>query len=321
MTLYLDLGSFANNADRELLKRIPQRVASYYLALPLASEGGRVTVVTAYPENTAALTVLERLLNAEVVPISSSEVALQQAIAGIYPEIAPSAQSILAWTDDAAWYEPVITTAQMFGRALGQNVCVFDGATADNSGLDDVLAAAGQSEIALLVAHVSDNASLSRLVHQSPVSLLLVRGEHTAVDNLLVALRGYGSDHETLERVLPLITHEQATATVLPLARSASTRLNELLAADSPARQHLQSFLRALDENDVRVAVRLNQGDSTTQIVTELAHGSYDLLVIAAEAEGQFVWQVLSRIEQEAMWPGHPVLIVKPPVGATSPEI
>lgn len=325
MTLYFDLGSFGENArlnaDRELLKRIPQRVASYYLALPLASEGGRVTVVTAYPENTAALSVLERLLNAEIVPVSSSELALQEAIADIYPAIAPTAQTILAWTDDVAWWEAVITTSQTFGRALDHNVCILDqGMPGDGNSLDEVLAAAERQEIALLVAHVSDEVSLARLVHQSPVPLLLVRGPYAAIDHLLVALRGYGSDHETLERVLPIMAREGASATILPLARSASTHLNELLAADSPARQHLQTFLRALDEKDVRVSVRINQGDPATQIATELGQGQYGLLVIAAEAEGRFVWQVLSRIEEEGVWPGHPVLVIKPPVSTSSLE-
>ncbi len=314
MTLQLDLGSFAKSADRELLKRIPQRVASYYLALPLASEGGRVTVVTAYPDNVAALSVLEKLLNAEIVPVSSSEMALQQAIAHIYPQMAPAAQAILAWTDDPAWTEVVVTMAQTFGRALDHGVHILDSALS----VGEVLAAAGRPDVALLVTHVTDEASLARLVHQSPASLLLVRGHTTALDHLLVALRGYGSDHQALEQVLPIIAREEALATVLPLARSASTHLNELLAGDSPARQHLQSFLHELDRRDIQVTVRLRQGDPVSQIVSELAQGIYGMLVIAAEAEGRFVWQVLSRIDETAVWPERPVLIVKPPVGAAT---
>jgi hypothetical protein len=312
MALQFDLSSFANNADRELLKRIPRRVASYYLALPLASEGGRVTVVTAYPENTAALHVLERLLNAEIVPVTSSELALQEAIAGIYAESAPTAQSILAWTDDPAWYEAVVLTAQDFGRTLDHGVHILDSALS----IGDVIAAAGRQDAALLVTHVSNPASLSRLVHQSATALLLVRGEYAPIGQLLITLRGYGSDHQALERVLPIIVRENALATVLPLTRSTSSHLNELLAGDSPARQHLQAFLHELDRQDIQVTVRLRPGEPVSQIVMELAQGTYGLLVIAAEAEGQFVWQVLSRIDNEQVWPGRPVLIVKPPVGA-----
>ncbi len=314
MTLQFDPGLFAKNADRELLKRIPQRVASYYLALPVASEGGRVTVVTAYPDNIGALGVLERLLNAEIVPVSSSELALQEAIARIYPPSGARAQSILAWTDDPTWRQSVVTMAQAFGRVLDQSVHILDSALP----LSDVIDAAGRQDVSLLVTHGSDEASLARLVHQSPASLLLVRGEYTATDHLLIALRGYASDHQALELVLPIIVRDHALATMLPLAHSAATHLNELLAGNSPVRQHLQTFLQELGRQDIQVTVRLRQGDPASQIVSELAQSTYGLLVIAAEAEGQFVWQVLSRIDNENVWPGRPVLVVKPPVGVST---
>jgi hypothetical protein len=103
--------------------------------------------------------------------------------------------------------------------------------------------------------------------------------------------------------------------TVLPLSRSASSPLNEMLTSDSPIRQHLRAFLRELNQADASVAVRLRQGDPATQIVAELAQGGpYGLLVLAAEAHGDLVWHVLSRIEREAVWPGRPILIIKPPV-------
>lgn len=312
MTLYFDLSAFSKATDSELLRRVDRRVASYYLAVPLAGEDNRVTVATAYPDNAAALRVLERLLHADVVAVSSPESDLQQAIARIYPEAGPTDRAILAWTDDPAWIAAVEATAAAFGRAAGRNVHFVDPAIS----LDEVLGQVEGQEFSLLVAHVTDEASLARLVHQSPASLLLVRGECAPIDQVLVALRGYGSDHETLDRVFPILAQEGAGATVLPLSRSASSRLNELLAGDSPARQHLQNFLRDLDQKNVHVDIRLSQGDPATQIVNELAQGQYAMLVIAAEAEGRFVWQVLSRIEREKVWPGRPVLIIKPPVSA-----
>lgn len=314
MTLQFDLASFAKSADRELLRCVPQRVAAYYLALPLASEEGRVTVVTAYPENTAALHVLERLLSAEVVPVASSEAALQEAIAGIYPAVIPTVQTILAWTDDPAWREAAVVAAHEFGRALNIGVLILDDAPES----DDLIAAAGRPDVALLVAHVSDDVTLRRLVHQSPASLLLLRGDHAPIGHVLIALRGYGSDHEALERVLPIMVQEGALATVLPLAGSGATHLNQLLVGETPARQHLQHFLHALDRQEIQLTLRLRQGEPSSQISLELAQGNYDLLVIAAEGEGRFVWQVLSHIDEQQVWPGRPVLIVRPPIGASA---
>jgi hypothetical protein len=320
MTLYLDLNALTDKAagelaDSELLRRVDRRVASYYLAVPLAGEDNRVTVATAYPDNAAALGVLERLLQAAVVPVSSSEAELQRAITRIYPEIAPGEGAIMVWTDDPAWEVATITTANAFGRVAARPVVILDSSTT----LYEVLARATY-DFSLLAIHVSDEASLERLVRHSPVSLLLVRGEYAPIDRVLVALRGYGSDHETLDRVFPIVAREGAGATVLPLSRPGSARLNDLFDDRSPARRHLETFLSDLDRNQARVDVRLSQGDPATQIVNELAGSCYTLLVMAAEGQGAFVWQVLSRIEREGAWPSRPVLVVKPPVRITHDE-
>lgn len=314
MTLYLDLNAFAETnpgtpADSDLLRLVDRRVATYYLAVPLAGEDNRVTVATAYPDNADALRVLERLLQAAVVPVAGSEDELMAAIARLYPETAPGEGAVMAWTDDPAWTEAVITTANAFGRAADRPVIIMDATMS----ADEVVARAGY-DFSLVVARASDEAALERLVRRSPVSLLLVRGDYAPADHVLVALRGFGSDFQTLDRLYPILAREGAGATVLPLSHPGTTRPGDPLAGYSPARRHLRQFLHDLDRNNLHVDIRLSQGDPAGQIVSELAQGRYDLLVVAAEAEGEFVWRVLSRIEREAVWTGWPVLVVKPPV-------
>ena len=320
MTLFLDLNAFsetmANNpTGNDLLRRVDRRVATYYLAVPLAGEGDRVTVATAYPDNAGGLRVLERLLRAAVVPVAGSEDELLAAIARMYPESAPGEAAVMAWSDDPAAAEQVIAAANAFGRAAGRPVVIMD-ATAT---ADEVITRAGY-DFSLLVARVSNEAARERLVRQSPVSLLLVRGPYAPIDRTLVALRGYGSDFETLGRIYPLLAREGAGATVLPLSHPGSARVNGPLNGNAAARRHLQQFLRNLNRTDTQVDIRLSQGDPADQIVTELAGGGYDMLVVAAEAEGEFVWRVMSRIERENIWPGRPVLFVRPPVKVTNSD-
>lgn len=315
MTLYLDLQGFANThagappADSELLKRVNRRVATYYLAVPLAGEDNRVTVATAYPENAAALRVLERLLKADIVAVSSSENELHEAIARIYPDIGTGEGAIMAWTDDPAWAGVVIEMANAFGRAAGRPVIILD----SSETVDEVMSR-GEYDFSLLVVRTANDATLERLVRRSPISLLVVRGDYAPIDHVLVALRGYGSDREALDRVSPFLTLDGAGATFLPLSRPDSARTMDILRDNSPAREHLREFLRDLDRKNIQVDVRLSQGDPASQIVAELAAGHHNMLVVAAEAEGDFVWQVLSRIESEGVWPSRPVLVVKPPV-------
>lgn len=320
MTLTIDLNAFpAATADTpagsDLLRRVDRRVASYYLAVPLAGEGDRVTVATAYPDNAGALRVLERLLQAAVVPVAGSEDELLAAIARIYPENVPGEAAIMAWGDDPAAIESAVAAANAFGFAFGRPVVVMDTAAT----ADAVIAHAGH-DVSLLVARVADEAARERLVRQSPVSLLLARGDYAPIARALVALRGYGSDHESLQRICPLLAREGSEATVLPLTHPRSARPNGPLNGNAAARRHLQQFLRKLNGADTRVDIRLSQGDPADQIITELAGGRYDLLVVAAEAEGDFVWRVLSRIEREDVWPGRPVMVVKPPVRITNDE-
>lgn len=316
MTLSIDLHHITQAADRATLERIPRAVATYYLAIPLASEDDRVTVVTAYPENVAALSVLERLLDAVVVPISSSEEALQKAIAEVYPDSPPASETILVWTDEPIWGEAVIRTARMMAEALDHNICLPDPGTT----LDDVLRMAESGEFSLVVSHVADERNAGRLIRGLATSLLLVRGEFVAVENLLVVLRGYGSDFKTLERVVPLIRYTMARTTVLPLTNSAMGRPDEFLQRGVTARHHLDAFTNQLDYDDAGLAVRLSQGEPINQVLREVAEGPYDMLVIAAEADGDFVRQVISRIDNEGDWSGHPILIVKPPLSPSSLE-
>jgi hypothetical protein len=183
MTLYFDLNAFLKSADGALLERVDRRVAGYYLAVPLAGEDDRVTVATAYPDNAAALRVLERLLDAAVVPVSSPEVAVREAIARIYPESAggATAPAILAWCADPAWRPAVMATAAAFGRALDQDIHTLAGAA-----LPEVIAACAGGNFSLLVVHPADEETMSRLVRLSPVSLLLVRGDYAPIDHVQV---------------------------------------------------------------------------------------------------------------------------------------
>ena len=313
MTINLELAAYPGAADGDLLNRIDRRVASYYLAVPLAGEGGHVTVATAYPDNAAAMRVFERLLRAKVVPVSSSEPELHAAIARLYPEVAPGEGAIAAWSGDPSLAESVIDTANAFGRPAGRPIVILDAST----GLDQVLGRVTH-DFSLLVCAVSNEREREELIRRSPVSLVLVRGNYVTFDRLLVALRGFGSDYEALERISPILCREGAGATMLPLSHPPASRPQGLMAASSPARLHLQSFLRDLDRQKAQVEVRLIEGDPATQIVDELARGWYGLLVIAAEADGAFVGEVISRIEREGAWPARPILIVKPPVSLPS---
>jgi nucleotide-binding universal stress UspA family protein len=310
MTLYIDLDSFPKTSDRKLLNRVPQKLARYYLAVPLAEEDGQVTVVTAHPENKAALWVLRRLLDADIMPVMSSETALKEAINRIYGAELPDTQTIVAWTDDPGQSANVREAAGAFSRLLDQPVTFIEGPLPiDRHGF-----VADGEECSLFIVGAENQATRFHLLRGLSTSLLLVRGEPEPIKKILVVLRGYASDHQTVSRALPFLAHEGAEATVLPLMRMTRWRMDHPLSGYGPARIHLETCLSGLLRANVDVSLRLRQGNPVTQIVAELAQSRYDLLVIAAEARCDFVLSVLKHIDVAGVLPTQPILIVKPPV-------
>lgn len=309
MTLYLDLNAFSQSADRDLLQRVPRRLASYYLALPLGQEGGRVTVVTAHPENTAALFVLRRLLKADIVPVASSEASVREAIARTYAAESPVSPTIVAWVDDPDWRLAVQATAEAFGQAMGQPVTTIDGelpATAQ------ALVADG-AECSLLVTKAPTDADRIAALRRSPAPVLLVRGMPSPIRRILIVLRGYGSDHLAVRSVLPFLAHEGAAATVMPLNTSNRASVDDRLVGATSYRAHLEGCLQELSQADVAVSLKLRQGAPADQLIAELSDCTYDMMVIAAEARGDFVLDLLASMDRTGVMPTQPILIVKPP--------
>ena len=314
MTLHINLTTYPHIADGDLLRCVPQEVAAYYQALPLAREEGRVTVATPHPDNRTAIRVLAGLLGAEVVPVLAAESAVAAAIERLYPTQALHRQ-VLSWTDDSSseatsWRARVQATATLYATSLGLSVTHL----ASDTRAPALLRQLATTPNALLVCHVSDPALLAELMQATSASLLLVRGETDLPRRVLVALRGFGSDRAALRQARPLLDPTQTAVTVLPLAHGRNWQPDRLLLANDAARLHLDGCLPSLGTGPV--AVRLRDGDPAQQLIAELAHAPYDLLVIAAEAWGEFVLQTLTIINAAGVWPNQPVLIVRPPVGS-----
>lgn len=324
MVAQLDLTTLTQSADHDLLRRVPHDLAAYYQALPIAREEGRVTVVTPHPDNHAAIAVLARLLGAEVTPVSAGETAVAAAINQLYPTQLPHRQ-VLSWTtgDQAAgpsmagaypWRARVQATATLFATVLGLSVNHL----ASDTCAPVLLAHPADSSGTLLVCHIARPEQLADLMEQTSASLLLVRGEPRRPRRILVALRGYASDTAALRQARSLLDRHETAVTVLPLSQGSGWQPDRLLMTGTAARRHLDGCLHSLGP---MAAIRLRSGDPSEQLIAELSDNTYDLLVIAAEAWGEFVLHTLERVQAAGVLPDQPILIIRPPVTAeTFPE-
>lgn len=311
MALYFDLNADSIEADPALVRRVPYAVAAYYMALPLARENGRVSVAMAYPDNETARRTLGSLLQASVSPVFAPAKAIEAALQRVYRPPQPDRPALLAWAGDAAWETAVTETAVAISEMRHAPLTSLRGPQVS---LSEALAVAANGRFALTVLHMPQNwQSLATTLTRAATPLLLVRGAYRPIRRILVAMRGFASDERALDWLTPFAQHFQASVTLMPITSGPGLGFSKYHQRESPAGRHLDSCLFRLHTEGVPVNLKFRQEDAVQQVAEEVAGDTYDLLAIAAEAEGDFVSQVLTAIDQQQVHNGRPIFVLKPP--------
>jgi hypothetical protein len=304
--------------DVELARKLPRRLAYYHLALPLAEDGDQISVVMAHPDNQTVQTMLEMLLGTRIVPVLGSSTEIKIALDRIWAQqpdlVVPR---ILSWGTTPEQAALAKSAAEMLAGPLSAETTSLD---SSQGNLDNVLLLAREGQYSLIVIDTPDN--VAPLLRKAPTPVLLLRGKLPTLRRILVVLRGHSPDESVLNWVEPLAKANAALVTLLavsvpPIAsplRELRTRhsLARLLEPESGTGAHIASCTNRLSEAGVEGSLKLCQGMLTDEIALEFVREKYGLLVIAAEAYGDFVQQMLIHVQAQSPDQGQPVLIVKP---------
>lgn len=295
--------------DLQVAEQLPMGLALYYLALPMACEEDRATVVMAYPENATALARLRTLLKREIVPYQGMPTEIRSAIARIYAQNSLPAHKILAWHAQPKHAVAVAALADLFGKALATTVSTLD---ADQCDLATVLATAYLDRFTLTVM-VAPEANVETILKASSTPLLFARGAVTTVRRILVVMRGFSSDSYMLDWLVPLLRHTKAAVTLMPLLPTPTMPLNQVLKGNNAVWSHLERSLQQFQSHGIQSTLCWKEGRTPPQQIAEAYGGdNYDLLVIPAEGEGEFVRTVLAEVDRHPSCAQRPILILKP---------
>lgn len=305
----LNLKTAELTANLQLLAQIPHDLATYYQVVPLERLGDHVCVVMAHPENSAALAILSGLFNAHITALPGDP----QQIRGVLEQLRPAewqiSPRILAWSGASEWQTAVTQWASLFSEVLLAPVTVIQ---EPHTSPEDLLTAARQGQYSFTIAPFPPDAHLHLFLNQATTPVLLVRGLHQELWRILVVMRGYSSDEYTLDWIVPFAWRNNTAVTLLPLSDPPVSTLHELQQLDAHRKQHLDLCLYRLSSDAVQAQVRFRPGTLVEQVMTEVTYGNYDLVVIAAEAQGKFVSNVLLEMNHQGLHGGRPVLIIKP---------
>lgn len=310
MVPYLQLDLNSISLDVQLARRVPYTLSRYYMALPLGQDNGYVSVAMAFPDNVKARQILSRLLQAKVVPVFASVESIQSVLEQIHCPEDRENQSILAWYDRPEQETAVTAATTMLGDMLQAKATTL--ATPEVS-LDEALTLATAGRYELVVIPLPVNLALSSILSQGDTPLFFVRGRNQAIRRILVVMRGFASDEQALDWLIPFAWQNQTTVTLMPLTNGTDLNLSQYHHRKSLAGQHLDHCLRRLHAEGVKVNLKFRQGNAIQQVVEEVSGNEYDLLAMAAEAEGSFVSQVITAVDRHHAHCNRPIFILKPP--------
>ncbi len=291
MAVILDLTTIP--IDRRLLERMPLTLCQYHQVLPLAREGDRVSVAMVYPHNATALAMLGELLDAQIVPVQSSALALQRAFAVLAPATGADPPYILLQAAGAEDGALLVRIANTLAAAAESDCTRLD---SPEVGAAAVLAAAAATRCRLTALSLPPLGECSEIVLRSFTSILLAETDPAPLRRILVVLRGLGADLQALAWAAAVAAAEQAELALLVLADARHDDLHDLLHEETEGGRRLADAISVAAAGGVALRLRIRQGDLVQQIIAELAAGHYEMLVLCAESRGEFVAEVATRL-------------------------
>jgi len=304
----------------ELVRQLPRKLAYYHMALPLAMDNDQITVALAHTGNPLTLEMLSRFLGAEIVPVHAMGIEIKAVLDSVWKNIKYPQSNILTWGTTSQHARQARETGDRLGALLKAGIHELQG-----DDVESMLLLTQQDDYMLTVISAPTAEPLISFSRKAGTPVLLLFGDSKTArtesfGRILLSLRGHSPDLSALELAIPLAKHYQAEMTVLAVTgvpesdRSPLNRFSHSLAAlldpeQEPA-QHLTECTNHLISAGIQGYLKLCQGDPIEQIVTEYGKGQYGLLVITSEAYGDFVQQVITKLQDRGQ--NAAVLVIRP---------
>ncbi|MEN8172305.1 MAG: universal stress protein [Chloroflexota bacterium] len=162
-----------------------------------------------------------------------------------------------------------------------------------------------------------------RAARQSPISVLVIKQEHTELNRILICTSGVDLANPVIEKSVWLAKSSQAKVTLLHVAGSVPSmytgldkieeQLHEILETDTPMAQHLRHAVNMLVNENINAELKLRHGSVPDEILHEARSGNYNLIVLgASKAFVEFAGWLLGNVAQQIVDQADcPVLVVR----------
>jgi nucleotide-binding universal stress UspA family protein len=330
---YLTLDNL--RTDSQLARRLPRDLACRLHAIPVAEDGGRITVAMADPDDVDAQSAVAEVLGTVPYVVQSDQAAIDALLADLWSVESPL--QLLAYAPSLSAGDELSDPARLMAELLGARVSFLEAEGDSGPALDAVAERVVSQGYDLVICGRSCQPLIDRLffgpvdcraASRIPASLLLVQGFKWPFKRILMVV---GQDSaETNEAALlwaerlarPSGASVTALAVVPPVPAMwegmAGMRqgLAALLDADTFLGRELRRIGERLAEPGIEGRLRLRQGPPGWQLRLEVATGDHDLVIVGADRNDCWLrWLSGGQVAALLRWADRPVLIAKPVAG------
>ena len=302
---YLELDCIC--IDNSVMKMLPPEIAYRYHALPVATDGTKVTVAMAAPDDQAASSAVQSIIDAPVCLIQADEEEIDLRLDQIWPQV-PEMMKFLFWPLTAESNRS-FNIAKGIARSLMADLVRIDCPGEGQDSINRLCKAIQQQKPDLLIVEADYPSKLWRKLSSQkdhnvetglPDLLILPSDAILPIKKLLFLLSdcGAGSEKEA-SWVIRLSQSRRVDVTILPVLPPVPLcygsflhhNLASLLVGNDTLGINMRSISNQFSCENISANYKLREGDPFNQVRDEILLSDPDLIILpASPRQGRDFW-------------------------------
>lgn len=181
--------------------------------------------------------------------------------------------------------------------------------------------------VVISVSKIGEGRQPTSSVHRSllknlPCCLLVVKNPKAEINKILICTGGFqmaesliavGADVASVSSSETTLFHVAANVPTMYIGlKTIEETLHELLMTDTPVARHLRRGAEILSEHHLKAELKLRHGSAVYEIVREIDHEDYDLLIIGASGANTMIKEwIFGNLTQDIIDAvGIPIMVV-----------
>lgn len=325
---YLQLDCIQTNP--QLMMMLPSDIAYRYHALPVATDGIRVTVAMADPGDTIASTAVSLAIGAPTCLVQANLGAIDQRLTEIWPQKPQHRLRMFVWTPQTEFDSVFLCYAQEIAALLQADIKQECFPWRSVKSFETFINEVEHFQPDLIVFHIPTRPQMNRLlidfavnklVDQLTASILIVRNPRWPLQRLLLAIRNGKDQNKTaIDWVIQLAHSSNAAVTVLPLLPPVPLMygsfidysLPSLLTSTDPLGKKMRWVAERLTAKEIEGTFKIHDGHPLEQLCSEISESNTDLIIIeATPPHHQWRWLLGEVVNNLFTGFDRPLLITK----------